>query len=166
MAEEIERKFLVTGDGWRAAADEGRPIRQAYLSDGGRAAVRVRICDDEAFLTVKAAKGGMSRYEFEYPVPLGDAEAMASVCGGVCIEKVRYRVPHAGRTWEVDVYGGDNAGLVVAEIEIESEDAEIDLPDWVGDEVTDQQRYYASNLARRSIREWGAAERRGLRKGQ
>lgn len=155
MPQEIERKFLVADDAWRAAADSGRRLRQAYLADTGRAAVRIRIEDDSrAFLTIKSATSGMTRQEFEYPLPLGDAEALLDLRQGSIVEKARFHVPHAGRRWEVDVYAGDNEGLIVAEVELESETAAAVLPAWLGREVTGEKRYYASALALHPFGSW------------
>jgi adenylate cyclase len=159
---EIERKFLVIGDGWRADADAGRPLRQAYLAETGRAVVRVRIEEnDRAQLTIKSAEPGLSRQEFEYTLPLGDAEALLELRAGSVLDKRRFRVPHAGRTWEIDVYAGENAGLTLAEIELESEAADVALPAWVGREVTGEARYYAARLAMHPFGAWSAAERGG-----
>jgi adenylate cyclase len=159
MPLEIERKFLVADEGWRRDADEGRALRQAYLADTGRAAVRVRIEDGaRAWLTIKSADPGLTRQEFEYPVPLQDGEALLSLRQGSVVEKTRFLVPHGGHRWEVDVYAGDNEGLVIAEVEIESEGAAVDLPPWLGPEVSGDPRYYASSLARHPFRAW-AAER-------
>jgi len=158
VALEIERKFLVANDGWRAGAEQGRRLRQSYIALTERAAVRVRIEDDvAAVLTVKSAKPGLSRVEFEYPLPLGDAETLTTLCEGSELRKTRFVVPHGGREWEVDVYAGENDGLVIAEIEIESETTEVQLPPWVGEEVTGEARYYAARLAMRPYRSWPAA---------
>jgi adenylate cyclase len=162
VPQEIERKFLVASDGWRAGADQGRSFRQAYLAETDRAAVRVRISDGkDAVITIKSARAGLSRSEFEYAVPLADAEAMTELRQGSVLQKTRFRAPHAGRTWEVDVYAGDNVGLIVAEIEIESETAKVDLPPWLGREVTGERRFYAAQLAQRPFRSWAEAEREG-----
>ena len=123
MAKEIERKFLVKGDEWRRSATAGTRLRQAYLSDGGNAAVRVRIAEDRAFITIKAARPGRVRDEFEYPIPVSDAEQMLALCSGIMLEKTRYRIPEGNYVWEIDVYGGDNTGLVLAEIELDGENA-------------------------------------------
>lgn len=146
MGKEIERKFLVRGTGWRARADAGRNIRQAYLARG-TAQIRVRIIDDrEARLTVKSGKGGIERDEFEYEIPLEDAEAMMALRTGEVIAKCRHRLPAGdGLTWEVDVFGGEQNGLVIAEIELPTQDTAFTRPEWVGDEVTDDPRY--SNAA-------------------
>lgn len=155
MPQEIERKFLVANDGWRAEADGGRPLRQAYLAETDRAAIRVRIVDgSSAILTIKSVGAGLSRKEFEYPVPLREAEELTDLRQGSVLEKTRFRTPHAGRIWEVDVYGGDNSGLVIAEIELESEGAALDLPSWVGPEVTGDRRYYAARLSAEPFRSW------------
>ena len=155
MPQEIERKFLVANDGWRAVADGGRTLRQAYLAETDRAAIRVRIVDDAtAVITIKSAKPALSRGEFEYPVPLADAKALTELRQGSVLEKTRFHVPHVGITWEVDVYAGDNAGLVIAEIELQSETAAVELPSWVGREVTGEARYYAARLAAQPFRSW------------
>ena len=162
MPQEIERKFLVANNGWRSKADAGRSFRQSYLAETDRAAIRVRIIDDrEAVITIKSAKPGLSRGEFEYPLPLADAQALAELRHGSELRKTRFRSPHAGRTWEVDVYAGDNAGLVTAEIEIESEKAAVELPPWIGREVTGDRRYYAAQLAQRPYRLWSGEDTHG-----
>lgn len=143
MASEIERKFLV-GPGWRDAVDgPGIEMTQAYLSADPRATVRVRIAGPRAWLTVKGLNRGISRDEWEYAIPVADARAMAERCASSALSKTRYR---AGR-WEIDEFHGPLEGLVVAEIELESEDEEIALPAWVGREVSDDPRYYNSSLA-------------------
>ncbi len=162
VPQEIERKFLVANDGWRAGADQGRRFRQAYLAETDRAVVRVRITDDaHAVITVKSANPGLSRVEFEYPLPLADAEALAELRQGTVLQKTRFHAPHRGRTWEVDVYGGDNEGLVIAEIELESETEQVELPPWLGREVTGEARYYASRLSTLPYRSWAAGGHAG-----
>jgi adenylate cyclase len=152
---EIERKFLVANDAWRAAADRGQRLRQAYLAETDRVAIRVRIIDDDrAVLTIKSAEAGLSRKEFEYPLPAGDAEELIELRQGLVLEKTRFHIWHAGCIWEVDVYAGENSGLVTAEIELASEDAAVELPPWLGDEVTGERRYYAARLAVRPFRSW------------
>jgi CYTH domain-containing protein len=159
MAREIERKFLVAGDGWRAGA-RGVPYRQGYLSAGAdaRCTVRVRRAGDHAYLTIKgpAAPGGTERDEYEYPIPVADAEEMlAGLCAGGRVEKVRHRVPHAGHVWEVDEFAGENAGLVLAEVELGRADEPVALPPWVGAEVTADTRYTNAALARAPWPQWG-----------
>lgn len=149
MAVEIERKFLVEGDGWRAGVTGQRHIRQAYLSREGGASVRIRLIDErEAKLTVKSAAGVLSRFEFEYPIPVGDALAMLELRTGSILDKTRHFVPAGiGRTWEVDVFAGLHGGLVLAEIELGSADEPVDLPPWIGREVTDDPSYSNAALA-------------------
>ena len=157
MATEIERKFLVSGDGWRAGATPKR-IRQGYLSLDPLRTVRVRISGDAAYLTIKGEQQGMARTEFEYAIPLADAEHMLDyLCAKPLIEKIRYRVPHNGLTWEVDEFFGDNAGLIIAEIELSDTHQAITLPDWVGQEVTHEARYYNSMLVQQPYSVWRSA---------
>ncbi len=162
MAVEIERKFLVRDDAWRRLTDGGTRLVQAYLANTGLASVRVRIAGSAAWLSVKSMTRGLSRSEFEYAVPLADAEAMlATLCAGPRIDKVRYCVACGPHTWEIDVFDGDNAGLVVAEIELGSEDEAFDRPSWLGDEVTHLERYYNVRLVDRPYARWSDAERAG-----
>ena len=148
MAEEIERKFLVAGEGWRAAAAGSRVLRQGYLALTERMALRVRILDDaEALLTIKSAEPGTTRAEFEYPIPLADARDLLKLHVGLVIEKRRHIVPLDGLTWEVDVFEGAHAGLVIAEVELPAADAPFARPDWLGREVTEDRRYYNASLA-------------------
>lgn len=157
MGNEIERKFLVRGDGWREAAARHVPFRQGYLSSTGRSAVRVRLAADRAFFTIKSAVPGVERQEFEYPIPVDDAgEMLDSLCEGTLIEKTRHFVEHGGRTWEVDEFAGENAGLIVAEIELSDADEAFERPEWLGEEVSGDKRYYNAALARHPFREWGA----------
>lgn len=154
MGTEIERKFLVTSDVWRAGA-EGVPIRQGYLcADAGRV-VRVRRKGDDAYLTIKGATEGITRAEFEYPIPVDDAEALLPLCPQEPISKHRYRVPAGDLVWEVDEFEGRNAGLVIAEVELPSADTDVPMPDWVGDEVSDDERYYNAYLASHPFDTWG-----------
>lgn len=160
MGTEIERKFLLRDDRWREQADEGTVYRQGYLVGAERASVRVRIEGKQARLNIKSATLGVRRLEYEYPLPLDEAEEMLSLlCEQPLIEKVRYRVPYAGHTWEVDVFEGDNAGLVVAEVELESEEAALALPPWAGREVSHEPRYYNVCLVRHPYKAWSEDER-------
>lgn len=145
MAVEIERKYLVMGQPWLQVP--GVVYRQGYLNRDKTRTVRVRIAGEAAFLTIKGVNVGATRAEFEYPIPLADAEALLSLCDGPLIEKTRYLLDHAGTRWELDVFAGDNAGLVVAEVELASEDQAFARPDWLGVEVTQDARYFNSNLA-------------------
>ncbi len=154
MSIEIERKFLVRGDAWRALA-HGALLRQGYLSSAVERVVRVRIEGDAAVLTIKGKSVGATRGEWEYPIPVADAQIfLDSLCERPIIEKRRYRIPFQGMTWEVDEFVGDNAGLIVAEIELESEQQQFARPDWVGDEVTHDARYFNANLLRHPYSQW------------
>jgi adenylate cyclase len=166
MGIEIERKFLSTGEGWRGAAHKVVPMAQGYLNDlaamdtgAMKTSVRVRIAGDEAFLNLKSRELGHTRQEFDYPIPVADARALLALCVGGMIDKRRHYVEHAGYLWEVDEFLGDNAGLVVAEIELESADAVFDKPDWIGTEVTHAVRYYNLALATHPYSRWSEAER-------
>lgn len=142
MAKEIERKFLVKGDGWRSEVSSSSDFLQAYVASGEDRSVRIRIMDhSRAKLTIKIGTNLIARDEFEYEIPLADAAEMAANAVGVVLEKTRHEVEHEGYTWEVDVYDGTYKGLIVAEVEIEHEGAEPALPDWVGKEITGDRRY-------------------------
>ena len=154
MGVEIERKFLVAGDAWRAL---GAPIllRQGYLNADPVRTVRVRIEGAEGKLTIKSKNVGASRGEWEYDIPLLDAEELLdTLCERPLVEKTRRRIDHAGFTWEVDEFLGENAGLVVAEIELPSEDTVFEKPGWIGREVTGDKRYYNSSLIRFPFSQW------------
>ena len=154
MPVEIERKFLVTGDGWRGAG-AGTRYRQGYLSLQAGASVRVRASRDTAYLTIKGETSGVSRAEYEYPIPLAHAdELLNTLCIKPIIEKSRYRIEHRGLVWDVDEFAGENAGLVIAEVELESEEQAIELPEWVGDEVTGDPRYYNVSLVTNPYSDW------------
>lgn len=153
MGQEIERKFLLRNDQWRGGP--GTPLRQGYLGSGNGISVRVRVAGDTAWLTVKGPTTGASRPEYEYTIPLEDArEMLDQLCPPPLIEKCRYKVEHEGFTWEIDEFAGANQGLVVAEVELDSEDQAVPLPDWVGEEVTGDPRYYNASLARTPYSEW------------
>jgi len=146
MGIEIERKFLID-TGRLPPLQDGYTIKQGYIQTADHTAVRVRIRNTEAFLTIKGKSIGASRQEFEYPIPLQDAQDMLdTLCQSSTIEKMRYLVEHEGHTWEIDVFEGSNKGLVVAEVELESEDEALSLPSWVTQEVTDDIKYFNSNL--------------------
>jgi len=154
MGVEIERKFLVRNLAWKSLAP-GVLLRQGYLSSAPERIVRVRIEGSAAVLTIKGRTTGMTRSEWEYPIPAADAQAfLDDLCERPTIEKYRYRIPVAGMTWEVDEFLGENAGLVVAEIELESEQQAFAKPDWVGDEVTHDARYFNANLLRHPYTKW------------
>ena len=153
MGTEIERKFLVTD----LSALDGRigvPYRQGYLSTDPARTVRIRRAGDAAYVTVKGMSVGAARPEFEYPIPVADAEAMLELCEGPTVDKTRYRIEAGALVWEVDVFAGANAGLVVAEVEIPSVDTVVTPPPWVGVEVTGDARYFNANLVRHPYRDW------------
>lgn len=152
MATEIERKFLVKGDAWRKG--EATLYRQGYLNRDKERTVRVRVAGAKAYLTIKGMNTGAVRAEFEYEIPVADAEQLLLLCDGPLIEKTRFLFPWAGMMWEVDEFHGANDGLVVAEIELQSADQPFDKPSWVGNEVTDDKRYYNSSLAVHPCSSW------------
>lgn len=161
MAREIERKFLTRGDGWREQWLRRRHFRQGYLTDHehGRASVRVRVLGEEGELNIKSLELGVSREEYQYPIPVDDArEMLDNLCHGPQVEKVRHWVEAGGHVWEIDEFLGDNQGLVVAEVELTSESERIERPDWLGPEVTHLPRYFNVALVKRPYREWTADE--------
>ena len=153
MGREIERKFLVQGVDWKQGASV-TAMRQGYLSTDPERVVRVRMEGDKAVLTIKGKSAGAVRGEWEYAIPKTDAEELLALCQRPLIEKSRYRIEHGGMLWEVDEFYGDNAGLVVAEIELQSEDQAFEKPHWVAQEVTQDARYYNSNLLRHPFKDW------------
>jgi adenylate cyclase len=156
MGFEIERKFLVRGEAWRSLATSQANIRQGYLASGERSTTRVRIKDGgDATLTIKSKRAELRRLEIEYPIAVLDAEALLSLRQGGLIEKTRFIVPWGRSRWEVDVFAGDNSGLVIAEIELRHENDGFERPPWLGVEVTGQSRYYNGSLAQCPFREWG-----------
>ncbi len=156
MPLEIERKFLVAGNDWRRAGAATR-FRQGYLSTDPERTVRVRLAGKQAWLTIKGPSHGAARLEYEYAIPAQHAgELLDRLCIPPLIEKVRYRLEHAGLVWEIDEFEGDNAGLILAEVELSDADQSIVLPDWVGEEVTGDARYYNSSLVKNPYRAWPA----------
>ena len=154
MGTEIERKFLVTDDTWRGQGT-ATPFRQGYLSTVKERTVRVRAAGDEGTLTIKGITVGASRTEFEYPIPVEDAHVMLDeLCEQPIIEKTRHVMDVDGTTWEIDEFAGVNEGLVVAEVELDSPDEQFTSPDWLGDEVTDDPRYFNANLIAHPYSEW------------
>jgi CYTH domain-containing protein len=160
MGTEIERKFIVVGEGWRAGATgvrgvTGVRIRPGYLSTGAGVTVRVRLAGEEAFLTIKGPRVGIGRAEFEYPLPTTDAAYMLDhLCRKPIIEKKRYRVPHAGLVWEVDEFLAENEGLLIAEVELTSDDQPVALPDWAGPEVSTDPHYTNAYLVDHPYNTW------------
>jgi len=167
MGIEIERKFLLVGDGWRAAAHRTIPMAQGYLNDlsavaGGaqKASVRIRIEGETAALNIKSRETGHTRQEFEYPIPVADARALLKLCVGGLVEKTRHLVQVGNHLLEIDEFAGDNAGLVVAEIELGHAEEAFERPAWLGRQVTDSMRYYNLALAQRPYSQWSEDERR------
>jgi len=155
MGVEIERKFLIRDNSWREQADSGTEYQQAYLVGSKTASVRVRIEGDRAFLNIKSATLGITRQEFEYPIPMDEARAMLkNLCEQPVIDKTRYHLQHEGHTWEIDEFKGDNAGLLVAEIELAHEDEAFVRPDWLGEEVSADPRYYNVCLVKNPYKHW------------
>jgi adenylate cyclase len=155
MATEIERKFLVLNDHWRRDVSTETRYRQGYLSIKETASVRVRTGGGRAFLNIKSGKSALRRLEFEYEIPMQDAEQILDdVIDLPVIDKTRYLVPHGGHVWEVDVFAGANEGLVVAEVELGSEEEAFERPDWLGEEVSEEPRYLNVNLVRHPYRDW------------
>lgn len=160
MAIEIERKFLISRDDWRRLVTETKRIRQGYLGRDDSFFTRIRITDEQrATLTLKSSRAELSRLEFEYPIPLADAEQLLFHCRGHVIAKVRHLVPWHGLVWEIDLFTEDNAGLIIAEIELASEAQQLDLPGWIGDEITGQKRYSNSWLVDHPFTSWSVDER-------
>jgi len=152
MAREIERKFLTKGSAWRRAG--GMRLCQGYLSSAKGRTVRVRTVGDKAYLTIKGMAVGATRPEFEYEIPYQDAKELLNLCEMPLIEKDRHRLEEGGVVWEIDEFLGENRGLIVAEVELESEDQPFTKPDWVGEEVTGDPRYFNSNLIKKPYTKW------------
>jgi CYTH domain-containing protein len=154
MAKEIERKFLVNGDAWRALA-EGTTYRQGYLNSAKERTVRIRTADGRAFLTIKGITVGATRSEYEYEIPFDDGKAMLdTLVEKPLIEKKRYKIPVGNVTWEIDEFLGENVGLIIAEVELKGADQTFDKPVWLGDEVTSDPRYFNANLIKNPFMRW------------
>lgn len=154
MAIETERKFLLQGDGWRKLAT-GVVYRQGYIASSPNCTVRVRVAGDRGYLTLKGPSEGISRAEYEYDIPLTDAtELLDTLCQRPLIEKTRYRVPWQDVVWEIDEFAGENQGLIVAEVELTNAQQVLELPDWIGEEVSGDPRYFNSNLAKVPFSRW------------
>ena len=155
MAQEIERKFLLDNDAWRGQVDTAQRMLQGYLLRGGDTAIRVRIAGDQAWLNIKKSLDGVHRLEYEYEIPLADAQEMLDQLAlRPVIDKTRHLVHIGPHTWEIDEFHGDNAGLVVAEIELEHADEAFERPDWLGEEVSTDRRYFNSSLSERPYNRW------------
>lgn len=159
MAIEIERKFLVRNNEWRTQVSQGIFYRQGYMSSTPACSIRVRSGGGKGFLNLKSATLGVTRKEYEYPIPEQEANEMLDLfCERPLIEKTRYHVEHAGHTWEVDVFAGDNEGLIVAEIELDDADEVFELPSWAGEEVSHDPRYYNVCLVKHPYKDWRDSE--------
>lgn len=157
MGIEIERKFLVKDDGWRKHIDRSQIYRQGYLKQDGKCTVRVRIGGNQAHLNIKGASKSISRAEYEYEIPMQEAgEMLDNLCVGSVIEKTRHLVKHGNHTWEIDVFQGDNAGLIVAEIELGAEDESFERPAWLEQEVSGDPRYLNASLVTQPFCNWGS----------
>lgn len=152
MAIEIERKFLVINDAWRIAP--AVYFCQGYLNPSKERTVRVRVAGEVGYLTIKGVTTGATRHEFEYEIPLSEAKELLTLCEGPLIEKYRRKILYENFVWEVDEFLGDNQGLVVAEIELASEEQFFNKPDWLGKEVTQEARYYNANLSKTPYLKW------------
>ncbi|MEZ5105751.1 MAG: CYTH domain-containing protein [Draconibacterium sp.] len=151
--QEIERKFLIEKELWNPKS-KGKSIKQGYLSVTQKSVVRVRTADEKAFLTIKGVRTGISRTELEYEIPKKEAEILLEMCLDSVVEKDRYVESIGGLTWEIDVFKGENSGLIIAEVELETEEQEIDLPDWIDIEVSFDYRYYNSWLSKNPYSKW------------
>lgn len=159
MAREIERKFLVTGTVWKDLAHKQTQFSQAYLNniqhEGSKSSIRIRVEGDKANINIKSLEIGLSRDEYEYEIALADAQKMIQTLAvGPVIEKIRYLINYADYLWEIDLFLGDNEGLIVAEVEMESETASPKLPSWIGKEVTEHSRYYNVSLSQTPFNKW------------
>jgi len=155
MGKEIERKFLIDQQKWDdLVKPEGRLLRQGYLLTDKAKTIRVRATESKGFLTIKGQTIGATRLEYEYEIPLSEATELLDSFAVSELSKTRYEIEFNGKLWEVDVFTGDNEGLIVAEIELESENEIFDLPDWIGKEVTTEEKYYNSNLTVRPFKDW------------
>lgn len=155
MGVEIEKKFLLLNDSWRNLVDKSVEFRQGYLVGGDKSSVRIRIEGDKSNLNIKGATLGVRRQEFEYSIPMDEAQEMLStLCDEPLIEKIRHYINDGDHVWEVDEFSGDNAGLIVAEIELKDENESFTQHDWIGKEVSEDKRYYNSMLIKNPYKNW------------
>lgn len=159
MATETERKFLLHNDQWRELVSAKREISQGYLNSHPERTVRVRISNGRGMITIKGKSEGISRAEYEYEIPIKEAEALLVLCEKPIIEKTRYLVGFEDKTWEIDEFYGDNLGLIIAEVELENEEEKIELPDWIGNEVSHDRKYFNSALIKQPYTQWTAMEK-------
>ena len=158
MATEIEYKFLICNERWRSQVDRSVRMRQGYLTSDTRCSVRVRVADNQGFLNIKSGTLGIQRSEYEYPIPLAEAEEILdTLCERPLLEKIRHYVRFGEHLWEIDEFAGDNAGLIVAEVELDHPDEPFARPDWLGEDVSHDIRYYNSQLARHPYMTWAGA---------
>lgn len=146
MGVEIERKFLLKNDDWKKLATKGQKIKQGYLNLAVERTVRVRIINNQGFLPIKGKSVNTTRLEFEYEIPIKEAEEILKLSDKTVIDKTRYKVLACGKVWEIDIFEGDNKGLKIAEIELTDENEVFNIPDWIGEEVSTESKYYNSNL--------------------
>lgn len=154
MATEIERKFLLKNDNWKLLVSKSIEIKQGYLNSNSNRTVRVRITNEKAYLTIKSKSENISRAEFEYEIPKSEALELIDLCEKPIISKTRNIVNNNNHTWEIDEFDGDNKGLILAEIELESENQQFLKPDWIGKEVSSDNKYYNSNLIKNPFKNW------------
>jgi len=154
MGIEIERKFLLQNSDWKEFSDNGVQIKQGYLNSNTERTVRVRILDEKGFLTIKSKTVNITRQEFEYEIPLEEALQLLKICEKPLIEKKRFKVLVDNIIWEIDEFKGDNKGLIIAEVELQNEDQQVTLPNWIGKEVSNDDRYYNSSLIQTPFASW------------
>ena len=154
MGIEIERKFLLKNNDWKKAADQGQRIQQGYLNLDKVRTVRIRVIGEKGILTIKGKNAGTTRLEFEYEIPLEEAQQLLKLCHSPILEKTRYKVVHDKHLWEIDIFEGMNQGLEVAEVELQNENETVQIPDWIGQEVSGQAEYYNSSLIENPFRDW------------
>jgi len=150
MAREIERRFLLASDAWRTSVARSMRITQGYLAITEQSVIRVRVRDDAGYVTIKSRDGGLARDEFEYSIPVADARSLLKLCGRRILEKIRHEVPYAGYCWEIDEYSPPFAGLIIAEVELQSEEEDPPRPAWVGEEITHDGNFSNAALAQRA----------------
>ena len=155
MAVEIERKYLVVNDKWKSFIESESIMKQGYLATVDNASIRIRVANGKAFLNIKSATLGIRRSEFEYEIPLQDGDEMLdNLISGSVIDKVRYKVRCGAHIWDLDLFHGDNEGLIVAEVELDSEDEVFEIPEWVGAEVSGDPKYYNASLVKHPYCDW------------